>query len=228
MSVATLYNTLPSLDEANEQFINREQVLKTLGPLFAKHGNKFGLCLVHRHCTLEDGEMMVATGNVSEPKRDIKCFPERWLATGQPFEFNRDPTSPPPSELVEEFQTIVKGMSFGGVGVLGLFFVQDKQHVDGIHVERTEGRKNIMEVVPESSSFDIATCIATCWIPVDGSPTPLQAYVCQNNMNDNHAHVTLNDKCVLFPALPCAKQCTDFVIRPPPKFSTVFSVASHE
>lgn len=38
---------------------------------------QFGVCLVHRHCDLQEGEMMVATGNFSQPAKDVQCYPEK-------------------------------------------------------------------------------------------------------------------------------------------------------
>ena len=103
-TVAALYNSLPSVDDADKKFINRDQIFSKIAPLLAAYDNKFGLCLVHRHCSLEDGEIMVATGNVTQPERNVECYPERWLATGEPYEFNRTPRPSPPRELFEEFQ----------------------------------------------------------------------------------------------------------------------------
>jgi len=155
---AELYNSLPSIDEANSKFVNRDHIFSELAPLFAAYGNKFGVCLVHRHCTLEEGELMVATDNVSQPERDVQCYPERWLATGEPYEFTRTPTQSPPQGLLEEFRKIVHGM----LDVLGLFYMEDRDHSGGVFVERTEGRKNIVEVVPHGHS---SNDISTGWLP---------------------------------------------------------------
>jgi hypothetical protein len=162
-TLTTLYNSLPSVVEADRKFLCRDQIFSKLSSLLAAYGNKFGVCLVHRHCELEDGEMMVATGNITQPERNVECYPERWLATGEPYEFNRNPTRSPPRELFEEFQKIVDA-----VDVLGLFYIQDEQRLAGVSVERTEGRKNIVEIVlPVRSHTSISSpnAISTGWLP---------------------------------------------------------------
>jgi hypothetical protein len=144
--IAARYNRLPPLLEADMKFVNRDELFAKLRPLLAKYENKFGVCLVHRHCKLEPGEMMVATGNVCQPERDVQCYPDHWLGTGEPYEFNRDPTPSLPEGLLKEFQKMV-----GSVEVLGLFFVRDESE-DCLVLERTEGRKNIVEIIPNSPS----------------------------------------------------------------------------
>ena len=106
-----LYNSLPSLQESQARFRNRQEIFEKLSPLLSRFSNKYGVCLVHRHCTLEEGEKMVATGGISSPQRDAKCHPLRWLATGEPFEFTTEVTEPPPRELLESFRQIVGSQS---------------------------------------------------------------------------------------------------------------------
>lgn len=171
-TVTALYNSLPSIGDADKKFVNRSQIFSKLSPLLAAHENKFGVCLVHRHCSLEEGEMMVATGNISQPERNVQCYPERWLATGEPYEFTRKPTRLPPQELLEEFQRIVHG-----VDVLGLFYIHDGDHLGGITIERTEGRKNIVEIVPRDYSSS-STGIATGWLPGPDGNTMLCECIC--------------------------------------------------
>ena len=62
-----IYNTLPTLEEADKRFVERQKMLVTISSLLASYGNKFGLCLVHTHCTLTAGEIMLANGNISGP-----------------------------------------------------------------------------------------------------------------------------------------------------------------
>jgi len=140
----SLYNSLPSLSEANEKFVDRDQIFSEVAPLLVAYERKFGVCLVHRHCELYEGELMVATGDVTqpEPERDVQCYPHRWTAAGEPFEFTRDAAQPLPQSLLEEFQKIFYAQD---VKVLGLFHVQDERFSRGIPTERTEGRKNILE-----------------------------------------------------------------------------------
>jgi len=159
-TVAALYNSLPSINEADNKFVERDRIFSQLAPLLAAYEHKFGVCLVHRHCTLEEGEMMVATENISQPERDVQSYPERWLATGEPYEFTRKPTRSPPPRLLEVFQKIVRG-----VDVLGLFYIQDEDCLGGLTRERTEGRKNIVEIVPHGHLSHASESIETGWLP---------------------------------------------------------------
>ncbi|PPQ81610.1 hypothetical protein CVT26_002977 [Gymnopilus dilepis] len=153
---ASLYNSLPTINVANVVFANRDKVLRDLAELFKDH-SQFGVCLVHRHCKLEAGERMVAEGNVSQPERvkDSECYPERWLATGEAYEFSREQTVSPSPELLDKFQHIV-----GNINVLGIFYIRDKG-VDGVALERTEGRRNIVEIVPRNTP---RRSLTTAWL----------------------------------------------------------------
>jgi len=155
-NLVALYNSLPSLLEAEKKFINRDHILSQLAPLLAAHGNKFGVCLVHRHCRLEEGEMMVATGNVCQPERNVECYPDRWLANGEPYEFTRTPTLSPPEELLKEFQRVV-----GEMKVVGLFHINGEGE-EGVALERTEGRKNIVTMIPSGGASG-GKAITTGW-----------------------------------------------------------------
>ena len=155
---ALLYNTLLSVEEADFMFDNREEILSKLAPLLAKYDNQFGVCLVHRHSDLEDGEMMVTRGDTSEPEKAAECHPERWLVTGVPYEFSSEPTPSPPEGLLKEFQYIVKGL-----GILGLAYLPKNTQLEpgDLYSEHTEGRKNIMKI---SKAHTVGT-ITTCWAP---------------------------------------------------------------
>jgi hypothetical protein len=157
-SVASSYNTLPSVEEANAKFSNRDEIFSKLGPLLAKYNSQYGVCLVHRHCDLQEGEVMVATGNISKPEKDVQCYPEKWLATGEPYEFSKEPTVPPPEELFKEFQKIVEN-----VGVLGLYFNRGEDIPVRVPIERTEGRQNITETHPGDDNDPIPDMIPTSW-----------------------------------------------------------------
>lgn len=170
-----LYNKLPSLAEANQKFRDRDDILKRLASVFAKHDRRFGVSLIHSHCKLEQGEKMVAEGPISQPERNVECFPEHWLATGEAYEFTKKPTISPPSDLLTEFQSII-----GDIGVLGICFVANEDRPTGIMLERTEGRMNIIEQVEESPS----NTIATCWLL--GPDMKLNAsYICDRGLLDH-------------------------------------------
>lgn len=154
---ASSYNGLLDIDTAHKLFTNRDEIFGKLGPVLQQYGNnKFGVCIVHRHCQLEEGERMVATGNVSQPESDGPAYPERWLATGEAYEFSREETTSPSEELLENFRHIV-----GDINVLGLCYVRDEK-IDGVMLERTEDRSNITNIIP----FDaVQNAITTAWYP---------------------------------------------------------------
>lgn len=151
MSVAALYNSIITVEEADCRFKNREVVFSKLAPLLAAYQQQFGVCLVHTHCTLEEGQTMVAEGNITSPVDDGLYYPERWLADGTPFEYSSQPTKIPPPELFEQFQEITRE-----IGVLGLFYAGNLNGGQPIPpgkilLERTEGQHNIVELVDEAS-----------------------------------------------------------------------------
>ncbi|KJA21292.1 hypothetical protein HYPSUDRAFT_42140 [Hypholoma sublateritium FD-334 SS-4] len=130
---ATAYNNLLDVDTATQLFTNRDEIFGKLGPVFQQYGNnKFGVCLVHRHCLLEEGERMVAKGNVSQPETNGPTYPERWLATGEAYEFSHEETSLPSEELLSNFRRII-----GDIKVLGLCYVRNEEK-DVVVLERTE------------------------------------------------------------------------------------------
>lgn len=152
-NIVTIYNKLLSVIEADERFVNRDEVLGTLSSVFAKYDKCFGICLVHRHCELQEGEKMVADGLVSKPEKDVECYPERWLPSGEPYEFNRKPSISPPESLFAEFREVV-----GDLGVLGICYIYEDAQNTGLRVERTVGRTNITEIVEEVNGDQVTTC----------------------------------------------------------------------
>ncbi|EUC56149.1 hypothetical protein RSOL_163380 [Rhizoctonia solani AG-3 Rhs1AP] len=156
MSLATLYNSLPCVEDASDAFKDRDAMFAKLAPLLAAYQLQFGVCLVHAHCAIEEGEAMVAKGNISRPMRDVPQHPERWLADGTPYEFSQEPTKTPPAELVRDFQAIV-----GKDTTLGLFYSNNPP--DGkVWLEHTEGRDNIVELVDKDK---MPNHLETGWIP---------------------------------------------------------------
>jgi hypothetical protein len=178
-TVVALYNDLPLVEDADRKFVDRPQIFSKLAPLFAAYDNQFGACLVHAHCKLEDGEMMVASGNVSQPKRNTQCYPERWLGSGEPYEFNSRPTISPPPDLLCKFKSIVDG-----IDVLGIYFAGDIQS-SGILLEWTEGRTNLTKIVTETIDLPF---IETAWIPGKGpSPVTMMCIIgCVAAVNGTH------------------------------------------
>jgi hypothetical protein len=154
-SITTLYNSLPDVEEADDKFVNRAPIFSKLAQLLTEYDYKFGVCLVHGHCKLEEGEVMIADGLVSQPQRAETFYPERWLASGTPYEFNKEPTVSPPPELFERFRRIVDG-----IDVLGLYYA-GKMEPSKIYKERTEGRANLATLTTEVGQDNIQTG----WLP---------------------------------------------------------------
>ncbi|KAF2133875.1 hypothetical protein P153DRAFT_419717 [Dothidotthia symphoricarpi CBS 119687] len=116
------YNSLPTLLEAKDRFMNREQVFSNLTRLLSKHGNAFGVCLVHTHCTLVEGEIMLDKDDISQP-----------VGVSETGTYRR--TKTPPETLLNEFRNITQE-----IGVLGLYHVASE---GAEKLEWTEGRQNL-------------------------------------------------------------------------------------
>jgi len=146
------------------------------------------------------------TGRVSEPIFVVDgdngdCYPERWLANGDPYEFSRIPKSKDgvPKELVESFHGHLK--SYGGQDLsdlLGLFCINNSDSdsdKDIVWVERSEGRKNIVEPIPRKGAFKDSSHIPASWCMTsqwDGSGE-FPAYgvcvsVCVADSDGKHVH----------------------------------------
>ncbi|KAI1106982.1 hypothetical protein F4804DRAFT_329728 [Jackrogersella minutella] len=179
--VASLYNSLPTLGEADEQFVNREAMLRALATLLAQYEYAFGLCLVHAHCKLSDttelaeGEIMLAAGNVSQPKlmeHTPTYYPERWLSTGEPYEFTVRRTEKPPTELIEEFQRIVRDAKLQDI--LGLYHIDGEKDAPAI-IEWTEGRNNLTREITDDDKT--GEPIQTAWDFGRGDPVTMSCTI---------------------------------------------------
>ncbi|KAF4943499.1 hypothetical protein FGADI_13375 [Fusarium gaditjirri] len=159
-TTATIYNQLPTLGEADERFTGRDEIFAKATTLLAEYGFTFGLCLIHAHCTLADNEIMLGKGNISQPEKvtDLtEYYPERWLPSGEPYEFTTRPTTSPPAALVEKLRLLTSQ-----IGVLGLYHI-DKDESNDKMLERTEGRRNILTPYTEEDKAHEATQILTAW-----------------------------------------------------------------
>ena len=171
-AISSLYNKLPSLGEAEEKFADREEIFAAVSQLFARYNDKFGLCLVHAHCELAENEIMLATGKIAQPVQLSAVdayYPERWLATGEPYEFTSRPTETPPPDLLEDFRLLI-----GPREVLGLYFAG--RNGGAVEMERTEGRKNIMEDF--IATGDVNNVTETGWIFPSSGPNHQAQKVC--------------------------------------------------
>ena len=162
--VATLYRTLPTLQEADDGFVDRGKLFAALKTLLGEFGFAFGLCLVHAHCELEGDEIMLSRGKVSEPvhKSDLNqssYYPERWLASGEPYEYTTRPTTTPPAALLDGFRQLTSD-----VKVLGLYHIdRDHQQKANKMLEYTDGRKNILREFTDADQANGASHVLTAW-----------------------------------------------------------------
>ncbi|KAI1810731.1 hypothetical protein GGS20DRAFT_566251 [Poronia punctata] len=173
--VASIYNSLPSLGEADEQFVDREVMLRALASLLAQYEYAFGLCLVHAHCKLTEGEIMLAKGNVSQPEpvgSTPTYYPERWLSSGKAYEFTLRETEKPPMELIEEFQRIVKEANLHDI--LGLYHIGGDKQTKPI-IEWTEGRKNLTREITEDDK--VGEPLQTAWDFGRGDPVTMSCSI---------------------------------------------------
>jgi len=189
-----LYNTLPSLHDARIRLESvpggATNLLNKVAPILKNHP-QFGICLIHAHCTLTNGEKMIATGRISEPKivSDEACFAERWLANGIPYEFSSTPTvegGAPPADLVSRFEDRLTTLSKDILGpeskedltsLLGIYYVHDpdsdsegsslssvsEPKEDVVWMERTEGRRNILRPVPREKASEVPNTVPAAW-----------------------------------------------------------------
>ncbi|KAI0398652.1 hypothetical protein F4802DRAFT_611455 [Xylaria palmicola] len=167
-SISRLYNTLPSLEEANEKFVNREQIFDTLSNLLSQYKNSFGICLIHSHCTLDEGEIMLETDGTSQPVLASEApayYPGRWLPSGVPFEFTTEPTQAPPPDLINAFSALTQG-----VGVLGLYCTDSFRESEP-RLEWTESRRNMTRRLTEED--EKASTIETQWNLGRGDPVTM-------------------------------------------------------
>jgi len=176
-----IYNSLPTVFDADKQLsqIDRDAVFSKLAPVLAKYQYQFDICLIHAHCKVEHGERMIEVGNITQPE-DAASFgtfyPDKWLSTGEPFEFTSTPTSDPPPELFTELSQIT-----GGINVLGLHFAGTPRK--GRWVERTEGRRNIW--APDTGDVTPGFVrIKTRWLPrveCDGTVSVIDGGDCDHD-----------------------------------------------
>ncbi|CAE7101776.1 unnamed protein product [Rhizoctonia solani] len=168
MSLATIYKSLPSIQTASDAFNDRDAIFAKLAPLFAAYHFQFGLCLVHAHCYIKEGEAMVANGTISRPVRGGPQYPERWLADGTPYEFNQEPTKVPPPELFRDFQAIV-----GKDLPLGVYYTGGNEGAlpaGKVWIEHTEGRNNIAEHLDAEKAH---LHLETAWVPGTDGPVKM-------------------------------------------------------
>ncbi|KAI9780937.1 MAG: hypothetical protein M1835_004379 [Candelina submexicana] len=161
-TVSAMYNTLPSLEDAEKRFIEREKVFATVGNLLAMYENAFA-----------EDEIMLARDNISQPENASllkEYYPERWPPNGEAYEFTTKPTISPPADLMKEFNDLTSH-----IGVLGLYYVAN-QH-EGRMIEHSEGRKNILNPFTDADEARAANHTETAWNLGRGDPVTMTCVI---------------------------------------------------
>ncbi|PPQ90109.1 hypothetical protein CVT25_012274 [Psilocybe cyanescens] len=196
------YNELPMIWDAHRLLSKQlgddkpgrlDPLIEALSPLFLASDErfKFGICIMHRHFDLKDGERMVTVPEKDEKNPNIVAIvepstgtssnivAERWMFDGKEFEHAvvDDPASitPPSDKFFEEFRRICK--SFGnGVKILGICAnnmpvipQHDIFFLELLHPDPTKDRTQAIEKM--GSGFKpTSTMRQSAWVPVAVRP----------------------------------------------------------
>jgi hypothetical protein len=179
---ASTYNDLPLLKPAKERLDPiRDALLSSqkLKSLLKEYKHQYGVCLIHRHYEINEGEFVVSDGNETKPQPEGcgNFYPERWLPDGTPYEFSRQQGKAPPKDLQKRFREVLRGIAGGEVnrGPLGLFFVHAIPHPNCVFAEETDVDRKL-STIREVDAGGIGPTITTGWIPSLG----LECCVCFN------------------------------------------------
>jgi hypothetical protein len=185
--VTQRYNTLPTLGDADNAFVDRDLKFKVLAELLAGYGNIFGLTLFHSHCKLNEGEIMLEKGNVSQPekKETVDSYPNRWLSNGEAYEFTTEKTQSPRKELINKFHALTK--DFKDDQLLGIYAIQGTR-MDPAAIEWTDGCQNLTRVFKEGDTM--TDFVQTAWYFARGGPVTMACTVwCDTrNTRDGSVH----------------------------------------
>lgn len=184
-SPAEIYNSLPSVEEADNKFTDRERIFSMLVPILRGYEDKFGVGLVHGHAKLREGEKMVTSGLITRPRSDVEGYPERWLATGQPYVFNVQETECPSDDLSSRLKEVFSiAGDIDGIDILGVAYLGNLPlPSDEVYMETTHGRVDTLALVPRG----LDGTIWTCWRSVNGAMCPV--ITCQKGENGEHVRI---------------------------------------
>jgi hypothetical protein len=172
------YNGLPSIEDADTAFVDRNNIFTKLAPLFAREEYRgvYDVCLIHHHFDLKPGERMVSHGSISLPtlssqesQDDPLIIPERWTAYGDPFEFRKVKSGeefapPPPASLLEEFRQCVGDQA----SILGICLAEGRLPEGHVYWETTNdhvARSHVLEIKERVDLADCRSLFETCWRP---------------------------------------------------------------
>ncbi|PPQ90185.1 hypothetical protein CVT25_013317 [Psilocybe cyanescens] len=198
------YNELPIISVAHQllrkQLANDKPrrldgLINALSHLFltGDEAFKFGICIMHRHFDLKDGERMVTQTvtdgenpnivAIVQPSTDTSSniVAERWMFDGKEFEHAvvDDPVfiTPPSDKFFEEFRRICR--SFGnGVDILGICannmsIIQphDVFFLESYHPDTTKDRAQVIEQIAGQDFVRTPSMQQSAWVPVAIAPS---------------------------------------------------------
>jgi len=161
-NLQSLYNALPSIQVTHDSFEKgkSKSLLSKLIPLISKYNNRFGVCLIHAHTTLEPGEVMLSNKNgIAKPIHEPTTkYAEWWLISGEPYEFSTaPPAATPPPEFFWEFRDITGDNSY-----LGIFAVNPD--APDVQTETNNGRRSITKPGPPVEQ-EGTVYVESAWVP---------------------------------------------------------------
>ena len=179
---AAAFNSLPSLEVADQQFKAKEAHQYLEGPIRQTFldfdvQSKYGLALLHNHFPLKENQRLVDYHNtatawsvdddvsVVSPKYNGQVVPRAYMFENNdiiPYEFSFVPATDIPVSTNTKFFNALN-QTLTALGLEKLFGVRDLQDYDnGLSVEVTEGDANIM--LPRSDLFASADLIEALWV----------------------------------------------------------------
>jgi len=179
---AAAFNSLPSLEVADQQFKDKEVHRYLEGPIRQTFldfdvQSKYGLALLHNHFPLQENQRLVDYHNTAtawsvdddvsaiSPKFNGHIVPRAYMFDNDdivPYEFSFVPAADTPVSTDTEFFNALN-QTLTGLGLEKLLGVRDLQDCDdGLSVEVTEGHANIM--LPLSPSFTPPDLIEALWV----------------------------------------------------------------
>ncbi|EKD03069.1 hypothetical protein A1Q2_02518 [Trichosporon asahii var. asahii CBS 8904] len=164
------YSGLPSVNEAHRSLedVQFDAIKADVGHLLAHFGDSFGMCLVHHHFDLLDGEVMAeGEDGVCKPRLTAsgdKFYPKRFDRHGKAYEFSTVPQEPVPEVLFQAFRTLVPETVH-----LGLYSRQgDDEDADVVEVTEANDSERAHRMVPRGPEHDLSLAMFTSWFNEKG------------------------------------------------------------
>ncbi|KAL1413844.1 hypothetical protein Q8F55_001628 [Vanrija albida] len=172
-TLAAYYSALPTVDQAHESLsrVQFDAIKSKVGKLLLPYGDAFGMCLVHHHFDLFEGEVM-AEGKDGVCKPHLKSsgetfYPKRYDRNGKAYEFSTLAQEGIPDMLFEAFRAIVPEEAH-----LGLYSRQgDDEDADVVEVTSGGDKERVHRLVPRAPEHDNEIIMTTSWFVAKTDPT---------------------------------------------------------